>query len=51
MSNGFNQANPQINEHKFALFILKQKGYGNTNGVEGKWKVLRVPPLTPKSKL
>jgi hypothetical protein len=38
---GLKQADPKSNEHKFALCIVKQKGYANTNGVKGKWKVLR----------
>jgi hypothetical protein len=38
---GLKQADPKSNEHKFALCIVKQKGYAKTNGVKGKWKVLR----------
>jgi hypothetical protein len=41
MLNGSKQADPKSNEHKFALLIVKEKGTANTNGVEGKWKVLR----------
>jgi hypothetical protein len=38
---GLKQADRKTNEHKFALLVIKQKGSVNTNGVNGKWKVLR----------
>ncbi len=38
---GLKQADPKSNEHKFALLIIKRKGSANTNGVEGKWKLIR----------
>jgi hypothetical protein len=38
---GLKQAGPKTNEYKFALLIIKQKGFANTNEVKGKLKVLK----------